>query len=261
MSYIGLRAPKGGLALDWKAPINKGLVGWWPLIDGAGTRACNLRFPRQPALLVNSVTWTAEGAAIASGGFLESPASTVVTYAGGFGVSFWVKGVYASQVTYANFLSKAASGTEWSLFRDVSSGMLSLYVGAVGNQVTFAGNLFQDIMNGQMNHVVYAHSGGVASIFVNGVLKDSKSIAQPAYNGKPFRIGTDDATYGYVTGTYRNVRMFTRGPTSREVLNLYRRPWIGAVGSAVGVARKRSAFWWIGAGGGVVTRSPFIFRH
>lgn len=218
---------KARIRLDGADPINRGLVGFWPLKDGGGTRAVNLIAP-QSAALVAAPTWTARGLNLASGSYVEAPGSAAYDFVRGGAVSFWVRGLYASQITYSNLFSKASGGvTEWSLFREIATGALSLFSAAAAGQITFAGSLFQDIMDGRLNHVCYTQNGTTATIYVNGVQKDSKTIATPTYQSLPLRFGNDAGATGYINGQMQNVRFFRRALAPFEVARLARDPWAG----------------------------------
>ena len=218
---------KARIRLDGADPINKGLAGFWPLMDGAGSRARNA-VSAQSAALISSPAWTARGLTWASGSYVEAPANTAYDFVRGGTVSFWVRGLYASQITYGNLFSKASGGvTEWSLFREAATTALSLYSLAAAGQVTFAGALFQEIMDGRLNHVCYTQNGTTATIYINGRSRDSKTITAPTYQSLPLRFGNDAGATGYINGQMQSVRFFNRALLPAEVARLGRDPWAG----------------------------------
>lgn len=218
---------KARIRLDGADPINNGLAGFWPLMDGAGSRARNA-VSAQSAALISSPAWTARGLTWASGSYVEAPANTAYDFVRGGTVSFWVRGLYASQITYGNLFSKASGGvTEWSLFREAATTALSLYSLAAAGQVTFAGALFQEIMDGRLNHVCYTQNGTTATIYINGRSRDSKTITAPTYQSLPLRFGNDAGATGYINGQMQSVRFFNRALLPAEVARLGRDPWAG----------------------------------
>ena len=209
-------------------PINGALAAWWPLMEGAGARVTDIGPRRLNGSLTNSPTWTARGLNLAGiNQFVTVPDNAAFDLSGGRStVSMWIRGTYASQVSYGALFAKGTGSNNWGVYRDANSASLNIFTQNDAHTATFT-SAYAAIVNGALNHVVWVQDNGTAYLYINGVLYGSKVLASPNNTSSPVYLGAGWSGVVPHVGQIGNCRVLKRALRPSEVQRLYRAPWAG----------------------------------
>lgn len=219
-----------GLMLDRTHPLARGLVSWWPLNEGAGSRAndvCGLA----PGSTAGTVKWS--GGALGTAPLLANSYVNVGHYtAHQFTTDFtfcaWICPTSGS--SYPPLLSKSSGGADgysWEFANSAETGGLALwrYSGGWGS------NGYTPVTNGVWSFVAVAHGGGKERRYVNGALiTEYASAISVAVSTASLQIANNSTMARNYGGGVSHFRLYNRALSPEEVRVLYQHPLSGAAG-------------------------------
>lgn len=235
----------GQRELDLTHPINRGIIAFWPGDDAGGgvmrdigplrlhargatpIRAASPRFGRS-ARFDGSSSYAATDA-------FQHPGST-----GAHSFAAWVRPSFSNSSNTQCTITVRSSGGSTRGFRlvwnDASRGFYTDNV-APGSGAGFqAEGVNTPFSAGEEHLIVFVYNSGGQfywdgkAIGATGPLFGSWSNANLA--GLPVYIGRDVAASSYWNGQLALIRHYARALTAREVLDLYRTPWVGTIDPA-----------------------------
>lgn len=215
--------------LELTHPINLGLRGWWPLGETQGLVTRDLSTFGTRATLSGFIPnpWVA-GPRI--GGALEfdgvddtvTPASSYSFNLGAsdFAMSVWYRttggGTYILMANYS-------AGANW--WFGIQSGLITFSNNGPQIQVATTSN------DGKWHHAVASRTSGIVSIYVDGVLGVSGSLAGTTNPSGTLYLGAFVIPGSYPwPGGMNQVRFRASALAAYEVKQIYSDPWIGSVG-------------------------------
>ena len=223
----------GPLLLDGGDAINRGLVGFWPLTEGAGSLARDISPYRRNGTLT-SFSFTA-GSGWRAGSFgktlvfdgtddLVESAAYSTTSNQPVSVFAWV-----NPSAFTNF-----AGVTTNLIEGTFLGWVLYLHGdqTVGTYLDAHRRSTNTIPANVWSHIGFAYNGSTVELYINGMLQRSDAGATYTGNTK-FRIGNFYTTVNVgasrFAGAANSVRVFNRRVPASEVQRLYRDPWAGTV--------------------------------
>jgi len=226
-----LYIPRIGKRADLQHPLMKGCVGWWPLNDGAGTKAKDLTGTAD--LTSTSPNW-GESSIGTVGVFPGSSTASFVASSyvpvsgtGELSVSAWFKttsGGVGSIVTWGT----ASAGQVFEL--NVEGGVI--WSRNFSGNTASGGSGFND---GEW-HVVTLTKPGNGTTSDMKMFVDGKQLSVTAGGSTTLSFGTSSpleiGDRGYSSsksfdGEIQNVRAYNRVLSATEILELYTNPWSG----------------------------------
>jgi len=223
--------PRFGHRVDKTDPILRGCVGWWPLNDGAGTKATDLSTGGNDGTLVGSVTWesgergyasehlSASGTYISTG--YSSTGQSAIT------VSAWVRNDgYATGSTFGKIVCQGHGGN-FDTYMDQNNNVELAFL--VNGKNVLANNADIPAI-GTWFHACFVWEQSVyQGVYVNGVesnttTADTSVIGAVTHN---LFIGGTSASPRPWYGGIQNVRVYDRALSAAEVSRLYSEPWAG----------------------------------
>lgn len=236
-----------GLMLDPSHPLSRGLVGWWPMGEGAGTRVNDASNNRLTGTLANF-------AGSQSSGWIGSPVYRGVAFD-----SVDDSITVAHNVAISNVLtSTAITVSAWVRLDNISNYAIVMYKGTAGGipgpiqiywEPSFGGLYYFLIgngassngpqsttglaANGVWHHLVCVRSGSTGSFYFNGrnVSGGGGGFGTAGDVGTSLCLGCRTGSY-ISQGAVSNVRLYNRALSSAEIYNLYSNPWAGALSPA-----------------------------
>jgi len=225
-----VRMPRFGHRADKTDPIMRGCVGWWPLNDGAGTKAKDISGYGNDGTQSGGVSWasTAKGTAASFDGVdyyfthasALSTSSTTYTVCGWFRRDAGSSGTIASHRTATPILYQLDTNGTYPrmIVRDNSGNIVSVPATT-------------PITNGKWYFACGVRDGNSVYIYVNGVQEASGSATFGTFTiAATPEIGAlydGIATGQFMDGNIQNVRIYDRALTATEVSRLYNEPWAG----------------------------------
>ena len=226
---MAVRNARPGMLLDPGDPITKGLVGWWPMWEGAGGKCLDISGKNNHGTLTNGPVW-ADGVkfdgtndyvnAGGAGNFTNTDFSIVFS-------SYDIANASSGQV-YIYKGQFQANG--WYIQKVPAAGIFKFVTNQSGaNQETSVpSSLFQ--LN-VWNHTVVTRSGASVKIYLNGrdVTIASASHIDPASSSDNLQFGQYATVSGSfsVNGFMKNGRLFSRALSALEAEKLFLNPNAG----------------------------------
>ena len=246
MAYKPLSQP--GMMLDPADPINRGLIAWWLLNEGGGSRLNDVRQGKDGTTILDP-KW--EGGP-SGGGILFNGSTQYVNIpqtvtAFPFTISYWVKPIaYASGVQFSLYFS----GSVYCVGGIFDS--LRYYTSRSGFGTREAALL----KLGQWNHVVVAVTSlATDAVYFNGkvapIYDSGGSFVAPAgaISTLAKRAG---GTERFFNGSLSNVRVYNRLLSQDEAIELYKNPLLGLYTPNIGK-------YFVSAAGGTTTNRQYSF--
>ena len=231
-------------------PINAGLVGWWPINEGQGTRIRDLSIYGNHGTLTNAANpgtlasgWGAgvsqrELVFDASDDLISVPHSASLNFAAEFSVSCWVS--IKSTASYPTLLCKGNGGAGYpGPFQMLCESTGATWMFATGNGAS-AQNIgcFGPVVTlNRVYHLVGVHTGGAGPgstdfLYQDGALvKTAVTTVALVNNGTALGIGgrTPGTLYG-LNDRVSHVRLWNRALSATEVAQIYADKWYGSIG-------------------------------
>lgn len=216
-----------GTPLDPANPINRGLVGWWPMWEGAGGKCLDISGKNNHGTLTNGPLWAGGGLKfdgtddyVVSSNVLNLPYVTV---------SAWIKIASnpAAAGFIAGFLNGLGSGVQdKDLYLDTAGKLYFVVYDGVA-QTTSAPS--DAIPLNQWVHVAGTADGVTARAYVNGV-EVGNVAAGATYTGYTVPnvyIQGMLSFAGYMAVSITGTRVYNRGVSAAELQQLYVNPNAG----------------------------------
>ena len=243
MPQWGWPAPKParGCRLDLTHPLARGLVGYWPMVEGSGAPT-NLATPA--AGTTNAMAWAAApiGPSGRRGPVLSNPGTTnqvrvpnapaldiqgpAITYGG------WVYPTISNafQTLLCKDITTTAAGRQYAAYLS-SAGTGSVFVG-IGGASGFGGNVAVApawAVNA-WNLVLVGYDGATIRVYVNGKLAGTQplagSVVSPSPGGNvPVYMGSDSGNVFPLNGYLDAGFVWNRPLAALEVAALYAGPY------------------------------------
>ena len=220
-----------GLILDRANPLARGLVGWWPLNEGGGSGVADVTGTGKPspfATGTNLPKWVGfvrGGSALEFDG-VDDTVTPVSKYsfnigAEDFGMSVWYRttgvGTYIAMANYS-------AGANW--WFGIQTGLITFSNNGPQIQTATTSN------DGRWHHAVATRASGVVSVYVDGALGVSGSLAGTTNPNGTFYLGAFVIPGSYPwPGGMAHARFYSRALSAREVAQLYADPLAGALAS------------------------------
>ena len=231
---FGQIKPNLGIPINWGNPLAKGLVGYWPMLEGTGNTVQDLSGNGNDGNLVADTHWVGGkfGPCLSFDGdedYVLLPyqnIGTTVTYA------FWYKDPIATSAvplaymgSYAKFY--AGGGMRW--FPDQ---------GETFTYITWA-------PPSGWAHFVLTQTGTNVTVYINGAYANSANTTY-SINTENLKNQIGGSGTDWVNGTIDDVMIYNRALSASEVAELYRNPF-GLF------ERDDTALWQSGGGGTPIT--------
>lgn len=207
--------PSADAAVISKAPNNLGLVGYWPMDEGATNAIGDFSGSGNNGTLGGTTTpaWVIgkRGKGLSFGGTGKITLGNVTT-AASTTISTWVKTTSAAQTP---IFSNRGSG----VYFGTSSGKFFIY----DNSATPAPGMMsaRSINDNNWHHIVWTSDGSTSNMYIDGKLDATAAQARAADTGTG-SIGFDTPNIEYFTGSLDDMRIYNRTLTAAEVASMYR---------------------------------------
>lgn len=245
--------PPLGTPLNPAHPLNRGLVVYWPMAEGAGGKTMDLSGNGNHGHLTNIVQgptsgWTGGnfGGAMSFDGVNDAiNAEGFVHKASAFSVSFWILGLSRS-----NYNQTINIGGAWGSFVFHTDSGGAIFVGT-DQTLRFAtselpSNTF--VLN-KWQHFIYTHNGTTGEFYKDGVRRAGPKAQNITAAGNGFNIQQVVGS-NRVHGSISEVRIYNRALSASEVRQLYTDPFC--------MYEQQSLPRWF-VPGGVVSRAGSFF--
>ena len=238
-----LYIPKIGQRANLQHPLMKGCVGWWPLNDGAGTKAKDISGNGNDGTQSGGVSWvsTEKGTVASFDGTDDRINVSGITTdfdSSDFSVSMWVNLHRSSNYQY--FWSRTGDSEFDYLFWISNDGFLRYFsatsLTTQADWTLASYNVVSSLVD-QWSHFTVCVSGNKLlsssiSVYKNGSLLTPYS--QNDSSGGTLRTGSGDFSIAgrasgsrYIEADIQNVRVYDRALSATEILELYTNPWAG----------------------------------
>jgi hypothetical protein len=210
---------------------NLGLVGYWPLDDGAGTTARDASGNGNNGSLMNSPTWTtgevggALGFATASHQYVTLPKSLPITGNNSRSIFVWIK---APTSVSQQMIVATGIQTNSEAFNLVIGYGAAHLVGVMGFFDDFYPTTGTAVDDGKWHLIGVTFDGVTTKIYVDGVLDNFHTETYGTVAGANY-LGANIAQLGfenYFNGTIDDVRIYNRTLSQVDITALYN---LGAV--------------------------------
>ena len=224
------RNARPGMLLDPGAPINKGLVGWWPMWEGAGGKTLDISGKDRHGTLTNGPLWSGGGVKFdGTDDLIAAAALTELQSSSTFTIMLEAAQTAFSSSDVALAIRDGTTTSVWLIYPyEVANGN--------GPYIYYSGDAIIDIntgspaADGRFNTFLFKSNSATShEFFVNGALAQSSTAS------KVMPATLTDTTIGAwypgagqnFNGWIRNVRVWNRALSTLEVQQLYVNPNIG----------------------------------
>ena len=225
-------AAKARLRLDGADPINNGLVGFWPLSQGAGRIAEDITPARRNGALTNVTDgWAASkfGKTIKLDGtndYVTIPYSAVfdVTATNALTVSIWAAPIAVSASSYHGIMTKNRETGDISKMWGIWLTETGYWHFRGGNNTINSAS--QATLNVWTHLCITINGSGNFIVYINGASIGSAGVTLSGATSNVM-IGTAGGVPEYFDGRLAGARIHNRVLGPSEVARLYRDPWAG----------------------------------
>lgn len=240
-----------GLMLDRSHPLARGLVGWWPLNEGGGTRVADVGSYQNPGAFGNITPsstsgWSGgpHGRAVRFDGsddIISVPHSASLALTGDMSACAWVN--VTSVANYRSVLIKGNGGAGYPAPFQITVGVtyseISANFGNGSSQATVDSYPDTAVPLNQWTFIAATRLGSNVWLYMNGRMVKAGSIGAQAVTDAGTALGIGSRTPGTaypMLGGIANVRLYNRALSASEVAQLYADPLAGAR-APLGIAR------------------------
>jgi len=230
-----------GLILDRAHPLSRGLVGWWPLNEGAGRRAADVVSGNAGTHLLDpgwvGTSQRITGSAVKLNGstqYISIPHTPALAITADITVSLWAR--VTTLTGYLQLLNKGPNPTSYPRpYQMVQNSGTGQMIWGRGNGSAPGGTdavvSTSGAVAGEWVHWVGTWTAGVFYIYYNGRLDNTATDSPTCTDGGlPLYIGTRaDMAAAFWNGSVAQVRLYNRAITRSEVAELYANPLAGAL--------------------------------
>ena len=222
------RNSRPGMLLDPSAPINQGLVAWWPMWEGAGGKCLDISGKNNHGTLTNGPMWKDGLQFDGTNDYVSTPIGALTNFVGAGGPNSYAIEVETAVVTRQCILADYnTAGSTTSALVEFGGYLqpddqLSINIGGP-NYIS----LGTYVVNRKYS-IVASYTGTNLSGYLDGIFKVSAatSFAPSGDNGLAFgRAGNYNGLY--LNGRIMSVRIWKRALSALEVQQLYVNPNIG----------------------------------
>lgn len=224
---------KARVRLDGADPINRGLIGFWPLTEGGGAVGVDISPCRRNATHVldpQRRNWRT-GRAISYNGSSQYSSVPVkdLSFASG-SVSWWqnTTAAYNSGTIRAMWGVVTGAGEFTAQVYFTDQWAVGWRNGGTDSRIGFAASATNWPTN-STNHYAFTWDATGSYLYLNGSLIGSTATAPATVNlNDNFAIGAQGVGYGtFFPGAISNFRILNRRLRLTEIQRLYREPWAG----------------------------------
>ena len=232
-----VRMPRFGHRVDKTDPILRGCVGWWPLNDGAGTKAKDISAYSNDFTNTGGVTWGATDKGTAadfngtSGTYIRGGTSLLASPSA-ITVSAWAKLDTYNSSTGHGIVSRwgsGSSGNQFLLYYPAFSNGPRFFVTNSSTNYIAQSSTSSTGFTGRYVHFVGTWDGTDVKLYIDGT--EDATTTGPASvnsgNSDYIEIGNYVVNSFCMDGQIQNVRVYDRALTATEVSRLYTEPWAG----------------------------------
>ena len=239
MSQI-LYIPRIGQRASFNHPINRGLLGWWPLDEGSTSSVRNIANEtrgKYNGVLDSGVSW--EQTSLGNASYFDgskneitlsnfSPDNIGLTGTKNFTSCAWFKYINESSLNSNGYIfTNANAGTiSWRVIK--TSGNMDFFLNYFGSPA-YNANLSLGLTEQVWYFGCMTYDGEYVRFYIDGikVLEDSYTQTLNARTSSIFQVGgTGDSTRPFA-GNIQNMRFFNRTLYQNEITELYTNPWVG----------------------------------
>ena len=233
--------------LDRKHPINRNLVGWWPMDEGGGTRIRDLSIYGNHGTLANmanpptaSSGWGGgpsqrELAFDAIDDLCTVPHSASISQAF-LSTTFTMMGwVYLKTLSNYGFLGfKGTGGAPQPVQCYFEPGAGGYWILIVGNGSSWGGPTSatgKTIMN-RWHHIAAVRNGATGYMYIDGALSGTPAggFVSPTDSGGVYCMFSRTPSFYSPTGSMQHSRVYGRALSASEIAQIYADRWIGSIG-------------------------------
>lgn len=207
-----------GMLLDPTNPINRGLVGWWPMWEGAGGKCLDISGKNNHGTLTNGLVW-ADG--LTFDGVDDSVEVSSLSIPSGTDKSFnfWVK---PSDLTASRFLLDSGTGRLVLALRDINAVDTIAFYDGVWKETGVAA------VAGVLQMVTFVFIGTTGKIYKDGIQIGSDTAYTQRAIGGTTQLGSNFLeTNNAFKGALGSARVWSRALSALEIQQLYVNPNIG----------------------------------
>lgn len=256
-----------GMTLDPTNPINRGLVGWWPLNEGGGARANDISGKGNIGSLSGSAKWA--GGMNSNGVYFDAVSSEITTTTNYGTCASLVTMTLSAWINTSDIVTggkkivgieSTQTGTGSTGYdRTLNFGQDGYLHGRIYDGASKQVTSLRTINDSKWHHAVLTVTNNVSiRLYLDGQFQGSTGIGATytGYTNSWLRIGGYKnllgAPYygidGYFLGFINNVRMWNRALSATEINQLYTQP-------SVGLYTPNTAKYFVSAGGTTYTLS------
>ena len=234
-----------GLMLNYAHPLSRGLVGWWPMNEGAGTRVADISGNGNHANTANVLQGSTSGW---SGGFagrsimfdavddtLTAPHSTSISNAllstVGFSITGWM--YFRTLANYAFLGFKGTGGGvpgPVQVYWEPSPGYWVFLIGGGGSHGGPGSAIGPHVVD-RWYHIAAVRNGATGYIYINGKVSGTPAggFGTPTDDGNAYCMFARTPSFYSPVGSMCHARLYNRALSAVEVAQLYADPLAGAL--------------------------------
>ena len=217
---MGFHSRLPGTLLDPGAPINQGLVGWWPMWEGAGGKTLDISGRNHNGTLISEPLW--------DGGALRFNGTTQRVDINSFTLGSTGDRTFLAEIN-------PTSTTGYIGVVGVANQQLGIVDGRIWIRFDGSGHANSDktsavvITTNKWQQIAGVQRGDSVEFYRNGAFLSSTGNVAPIndLSAATIRISNYSATAGWFPGSIRAPRVFNRALSALEVQQLYVSPNFG----------------------------------
>jgi len=227
------------LNLDRSHPLMNGLVGWWPMQEGAGLTAFDLSGQGNHGTLTNmdqTTDWVVGrngGASLdldGSDDFIECGDIEETQGIGQLTLSCWAALTSPLLKDHCLISKDDQSNRSWSLVQLGAAGSVDdnlRFILRTTSTYTIDSADAAWPNDSEWHHAVAVYDGSNGRVYIDGVQSGSDTSATGTINStsNTVKIGRRSDGFGDTDGKIQDVRIWNRALTATEVRQLYLNPW------------------------------------
>ena len=209
--------------VDWSQSINKGLVAWWPMWEGAGGKILDISGKSNHGTLTNGPVWVDglkfDGTDDYVGGFTVSNFDSITNE-----VTFAATVQTPSPLaTRMDLIQRSVGADSW--WFNLQSGLVSFYADNV------TGGAYKQSLSpitSDKTNIAVVYNGSTIKFFINGRLDNTIGATGTLSTGSTsLFMASNNGGLGFYNGILYNLRMWSRGLIDSEAQRLHINPHAG----------------------------------
>jgi len=216
----GMWAP----GLNRQDPLARGLVGYWPMWEGAGSQVQDIvDTSGRLAGTINGATWidSSRGRALDFGSSKTVSIPDTPALGGDLSITFWVE---PSSTSANQYISDFSGGNEFACILGYQNGYYNVFGGTYPISVDPVRSQIPASGAGIWDFVCWTKTGNILRGYVNGRLEKSGTItAGDMVPSAGVTLGRNTANP--FTGALSSYTLYDRALSSNEIKQLYNNPY------------------------------------